>query len=291
MATMNIVCFGFGQVAKNFIKKINDNGVLFNLTTTSREETKNKKFENINYQSFQFTEKSFDKKLITKLEEADHILLSIAPVNGVDIVIKNFQNYLKSNKLKWITYLSATSVYGNHSGEWVDENSETKPTSPNGIERLKVEKEWMKLSDKFDFPFQIFRLSGIYSNQYNILTRLKSGEAKIINKKNHFFSRIHVEDIANILFNSLNRIKKKEIYNISDDRPAPAEEVAVYGVKLLGVDRPKIIEINEIESEMLKNFYKDSKKVNNKKMKKFFNYKLKYPTYVEGLNYIFNNSI
>ena len=291
MATMNIVCFGFGQVAKNFIKKINDNGVLFNLTTTSREETKNKKFENINYQSFQFTEKSFDKKLITKLEEADHILLSIAPVNGVDIVIKNFQNYLKSNKLKWITYLSATSVYGNHSGEWVDENSETKPTSPNGIERLKVEKEWMKLSDKFDLPFQIFRLSGIYSNQYNILTRLKSGEAKIINKKNHFFSRIHVEDIANILFNSLNRIKKKEIYNISDDRPAPAEEVAVYGVKLLGVDRPKIIEINEIESEMLKNFYKDSKKVNNKKMKKFFNYKLKYPTYVEGLNYIFNNSI
>jgi nucleoside-diphosphate-sugar epimerase len=291
MTAMNIVCFGFGQVAKNFIKKLNEERVLFNLSTTSRENSKNKKFENINYQSFQFTEKSFDKRLITKLEEADHILLSIAPVNGVDIVIKNFQNYFKSNKLKWITYLSATSVYGNHSGEWVDENSETKPTSPNGIERLKVEKEWMKLSDKFDFPFQIFRLSGIYSNQYNILTRLKSGEAKIINKKNHFFSRIHVEDIANILFNSLNRIKKKEIYNISDDRPAPAEEVAVYGVKLLGIDRPKIIEINEIENEMLKNFYKESKKVNNKKMKIFFNYKLKYPTYVEGLDYIFNNSI
>jgi nucleoside-diphosphate-sugar epimerase len=290
MTTMNIVCFGFGQVAKNFIKKINDNGVLFNLTTTSREETKNKKFENINYQSFQFTEKNFDKKFISKLQEADHILLSIAPVNGTDIVIKKFQNYFKPGKLKWITYLSATSVYGNHSGEWVDENSETKPTSSNGIERLKVEKEWMKLSDKFDLPFQIFRLSGIYSNQHNILTRLKSGDAKIINKKNHFFSRIHVEDIANILFNSLNFIKNKEIYNISDDKPASAEEVAMYGVKLLGVDKPKTIEINEIESEMLKNFYKDSKKVDNKKMKEFFNYKLKYPTYVEGLNYIFNNS-
>ena len=290
MTAMNIVCFGFGQVAKSFIKKINDDGVLFNLTTTSREETKNKKFENIDYQSFQFTEKSFDKKLISKLEEADHILLSIAPVNGADIVIKNFQNNFKPNKLKWITYLSATSVYGNHSGEWVDENSETKPTSQNGIERLKVEKEWMKLSEKFDLPIQIFRLSGIYSNQYNILTRLKSGEAKIINKKNHFFSRIHVEDIANILCNSLNLFKKKEIYNISDDKPASAEEVAMYGVKLLGVDKPKTIEINEIEGKMLKNFYKDSKKVDNKKMKEFFNYKLKYPTYAEGLNYIFNNS-
>ena len=288
---MNIICFGFGQVAKNFIKKLDDQGIPFKLTTTTRNDSKNKKFENINYESFQFTEKGFDKNFISRFEEADHIILSIAPINGVDIVIKNFQNYFKSKKLKWITYLSATSVYGDHKGEWVDESSETKPTSINGAERLKVEKEWMELASKFDLPFQIFRLSGIYSNQYNILTRLKSGEAKIINKKNHFFSRIHVEDIANILSSSLNHFKKKEIYNISDNLPASAEEVAMYGVKLLGTNKPKTIEINEIESEMLKNFYKDSKKVDNKKMKEFFNYKLKYPTFIQGLNYIFNNTI
>ena len=162
---MNIVCFGFGQVAQNFIKKLNDQGISFKLTTTSRERSKNKKFENINYESFQFTEKGFDKNFISRFEEADHIILSIAPINGVDIVIKNFQNYFKSKKLKWITYLSATSVYGDHKGEWVDESSETKPTSINGAERLKVEKEWMGLASKFDLPFQIFRLSGIYSNQ------------------------------------------------------------------------------------------------------------------------------
>jgi nucleoside-diphosphate-sugar epimerase len=291
MITKKIICFGFGQVAKNFIKKLNDQGVSFKLTTTSREESKSKKFENINYESFQFTEEGFDQNFISRFEEADYILLSIAPINGNDIVIKNFKNYFTSSKFKWITYLSATSVYGDHKGEWVDENSETKPTSSNGIERLKVEKQWMELATKFDLPFQIFRLSGIYSNQYNILKRLKSGEAKIINKKNHFFSRIHVEDIANILSSSLNNLKKKEIYNISDNQPASSEEVAMYGVKLLGTDKPKTIEINEIESEMLKNFYKDSKKVDNKKMKEFFNYKLKYPTYIEGLNYIFNNII
>ena len=42
---------------------------------------------------------------------------------------------------------------------------------------------------------------------------------------------------------------------------------------------------------MLQNFYKDSKKVDNKKMKAFFNYDLKYPTYKEGLDYIFNNGM
>ena len=291
MNAINIICFGFGQVAKNFIKRLKDQDATFKLTVTSREESKIKEFENVTYESFQFTKEGFDKNFLKRFEEADHILLSIAPIHGVDIVIKNLKDNFKSNKLKWITYLSATSVYGNHNGEWVDENSETKPTSPNGIERLKVEKEWMQLASKFDLPLQIFRLSGIYSNQFNILKRLKSGEAKIINKKNHFFSRIHVEDIANILSSSLNNFKKKEIYNISDNLPASAEEVAMYGVKLLGIDKPKTIEINEIESEMLKNFYKDSKKVDNKKMKEFFNHKLKHPTYVEGLNYIFNNTI
>ena len=290
MSAKNIICFGFGQVAKNFIKKLKDQGADFKLTTTSREESTTKEFENINYESFQFSEEGFDKKFLSRFKKADHVLLSIAPINGTDIVIKNLKDYFKSNKFKWITYLSATSVYGNHNGEWVNENSETKPTSSNGIERLKVEKEWMELARKFDLPFQIFRLSGIYSNQYNILNRLKSGEAKIINKKNHFFSRIHVEDIANVLTSSLNNFKKKEIYNISDNQPAPAEEVTMYGVKLLGIDKPKTLEINEIESEMLRNLYKDSKKVDNKKMKEFFNHKLKYPTYVEGLNYIFNNT-
>ena len=266
-------------------------GFPLNYQLHQEKSQKKKKFENINYESFQFTEKSFDKNFISRFEEADHILISIAPFNGGDIVVKNFQNYFKSKKIKWVTYLSATSVYGDHKGEWVDESSETKPTSQNGIERLKIEKEWMELATKFDLPFQIFRLSGIYSNKYNTLTRLQSGDSKIVNKKNHFFSRIHVEDVANVLSSSLNNFKKRAIYNISDNQPASAEEVTMYGVKLLGIDRPKTIEINDLESGMLKNFYKDSKKVDNKKMKEFFNYKLKYPTYVEGLNYIFNNII
>ena len=49
--------------------------------------------------------------------------------------------------------------------------------------------------------------------------------------------------------------------------------------------------LDKVEIEMLRNFYKDSKKVDNKKMKSFFKYDLKFPTYVEGLNYIFDNGI
>ena len=110
MSAKNIICFGFGQVAKNFIKKLKDQGADFKLTTTSREESTTKEFENINYESFQFSEEGFDKKFLSRFEEADHVLLSIAPINGIDIVIKNLKDYFKSSKFKWITYLSATSV-------------------------------------------------------------------------------------------------------------------------------------------------------------------------------------
>ena len=123
------------------------------------------------------------------------------------------------------------------------------------------------------------------------MKRLQTGKLQIVNKKDHFFSRNHIEEIANNLLKSLDNFKSNEIYNICDDKPAPQSEVAAYGAKLLKLEVPKPVKLEEVGSEMLQNFYKDSKKVDNKKMKSFFKYKLKYPTYVEGLDYIFDNSI
>ena len=289
MKNINIFCYGFGQVAKSFVNRLSLEGFKIHLSTTNRSETTFNKIGNVEYKSYKFENNNFDEEIFDKLKNSDHILISIPPIDGNDIVINNFSDSLKISNIKWITYLSATSVYGNHEGEWVNELSKTRPTSPLGINRLKVEEKWLSFVKKNNLPLQIFRLSGIYSNKNNPLLRLKSGNANIINKPNHFFSRIHVEDIANVLLKSLTNFKTNEIYNISDDKPASSQEVMSYAAKILKTDLPKTIEEQDIKSEMLKNFYKDSKKVSNKKMKKFFNYNLKFPTYIEGLNNISNN--
>ena len=289
MKDINIFCFGFGQVAKNFIKKLNKEKFNIKLSTTSRNQTKKKIFDNINYESFQLNENEIDKDINQRLLNSDYILISIPPEDGKDIVFENFSKVIKDARAKWITYLSATSVYGNHKGDWVTEKSKTKPSSINGTNRLTAENLWKNLCNKNELPFQIFRLSGIYSNENNTLIRLKHGEVKIVNKENHFFSRIHVEDIADVLFNSLFTFKSGEVFNISDDMPASSKDVTLYGAKILGLEKPKVIEVENIENVMIKNLYKDSKKVSNKKMKDFFKYKLKYPTYIEGLNYIRDN--
>ena len=289
MNSVSIFCFGFGQVAKNFLNKIKSENLKISLSTTSTSQTCQKSFNGVNYENFYFNNENYDHKLINKLKESEHILISIPPVKNIDLVIKNFSKIIEECKPKWITYLSATSVYGDHTGEWVNEESVTKATSKNGVARLKAEKSWLSLGISKNLPVQIFRLSGIYSNESNILLGLKSGNIKLVNKQNNFFSRIHVEDIANILFKSLSNFKSGEIYNISDDEPSASKEVTLHGAKLLNIDKPEMMEVEDIESEMLRNFYKDSKKVSNQKMKSFFNYNLKFPTYREGLFYIRNN--
>ena len=281
MKDINIFCFGFGQVAKNFIKKLNTEQYNINLSATSRSESSKKIFNGINYNSYLFNSEKFDQNLVVKLKEADHILVSIPPENQEDLVIKNFSKFIESSKVKWITYLSATSIYGDHNGEWVNENSKTNPISNNGIARLKAENAWVFLEKNKKIPVQIFRLSGIYSNEKNILIRLKSGGVKLINKKNHFFSRIHVDDISNILFKSLSKFKSGEIYNLSDDKPSTSEDVTLFGAKILNIENIEKIEVDQIKSEMLKNFYNESKKVSNKKMKSYFDYNLKFPSYIE----------
>ena len=291
MIKIKVFCFGFGQVAQYFVRKILKENRELELNITSRNKTNTTKFDGLNMNSYEFNENKKDDAMNSKIQEANFILVSIPPVNNEDIVVKNFKEIIKKTNVKWITYLSATSVYGNHEGEWVNEESETKPTSTSGIKRLKAENQWLQFSNENNLPLQIFRLSGIYSIENNILKRLISGQAKIFKKKNHFFSRIHVEDIANILFDSMKKFKRNEIYNISDDKPASQEEIATYGSKLLKLKSPELLELESLEDGMLKDFYKDSKKVDNQKVKKFFEYQFIYPTYKEGLDKIFNDII
>ena len=176
--------------------------------------------------------------------------------------------------------------------EWVNEESITKPTSPNGLARLEAEKSWLSLNINKNLPIQIFRLSGIYSNQNNILVRLKSGNVlKLLISKIIFFQEFMLKILQTHYLNLYLILSQEKYIIYLMTNLLHQKEVTLYGAKLLNLEKPKMIEFEDIENEMLKNFYKDSKKVSNKKMKNFFNYNLKFPTYIEGLSNIRDNFI
>ena len=66
----------------------------------------------------------------------------------------------------------------------MDENTNPKPSLERGIARLKAENEWLNYYRDYNLPLQIFRLTGIYSLESNVIKRLKKGTLKIVDKKN-----------------------------------------------------------------------------------------------------------
>jgi len=213
----------------------------------------------------------------------------------MNLYINQIEKKIKNNiQLEEIKIIDNTDAHRNHKSFQKGKLHlilEIKSNYLKNLKRLEAENQWLKYANENNLPLQIFRLSGIYSVENNILKRLISGQAKIIKKENHYFSRIHVEDIANILFDSMKKFKNNEIYNISDDKPASQEEIASYGSKLLNIKLPEFFELESLEDGMLKDFYKDSKKVDNQKVKNFFKYQFTYPTYKEGLDRIFNDMV
>ena len=76
------------------------------------------------------------------LEGATHILVTAPPENGVDTFFNLHGDHLALLRgLKWIGYMSTTSVYGDHRGSWVNEESVCKPTSAQGRDRLAAEED------------------------------------------------------------------------------------------------------------------------------------------------------
>ena len=119
MSKLKVFCFGFGQVAESFINKLVYEKKEFDLSITSRQETHQIEINNIKINSYQFSKDKIDNSIIKKLEDANYILISIPPIDGKDIVVKYLETNLKiKTNCKWITYLSATSVYGDHKGDW-----------------------------------------------------------------------------------------------------------------------------------------------------------------------------
>ncbi len=215
------------------------------------------------------------------LENITHLLISTAPTDDyADPFLHFHSERLKQMKnLKWIGYLSTTGVYGDQQGRLINEETQTRPTSTRGMQRLEAEELWQAQ----DLPLHIFRLSSIYGSGRGQLKSILSGRAKRIVKKNQYFSRIHVKDIAQILHASMMQPNPKRIYNLSDDDPCPPEEILDYLTQKLGLaPLPSVGVDDPILSPLMRSFYSESKKTDNQRIKKELGIKLKYPSYKEG---------
>lgn len=271
----HLFCFGLGYCAQHLSAELVKQS--YHISGTHRSVVLGEDPSNL-------TLYEFDK--LNKLpQDITHILISVPPRGNTDQVIERFAQSINNlPNLEWLAYLSATSVYGDHQGAWVDENTPVSLDFPFSRPRIMAENQWLNLWNNHKVPVHIFRLAGIYGPGRSEVEKALARQSRIIKKDGHVFSRIHVEDIVGALQSSINYPTPGEIFNIADDLPAAHEDVVRFTSELLGIPAPNTEDFETaMMTDMLRYFYSKCARVSNKKAKELLHWHLRYPSYREGI--------
>jgi nucleoside-diphosphate-sugar epimerase len=274
--TKSMFIFGAGYTAGYLSKTLTEQGWIV-YGTTRRQE----RFDEI-AKSGAHPLLIDDPAMSERLSACSHVLISAGPSENGDPTLYAYQSVFVENRFEWVGYLSTTGVYGGTEGEWVDEDTPLHPTTTRGQQRKLAEEAW---SDVPNLPLHIFRLAGIYGPGRGPFSKVKSGKAQRIIKKDQVFSRIHVEDIVQVLSASIAAGTNGGIYNVCDNYPAPPQDVIGYAAELLGLPIPPAIAFEDANlSPMGRSFYAENKRAANERIKSELRIVLKYPDYKTGLD-------
>lgn len=259
----HMLIFGLGYTASRLADRLRSEG--WQVTATRREETDN---------AIAFDDET---SVLAAIGDATHIISSVPPSrNGREPVLDHYGEAIKAASLQWTGYLSSTGVYGDVKGAWVDESA------PIGSGRRKARSEadlgWQALRD----DVRVLRLPGIYGRGRNPITRVQQGKAKRVDVPGQVFSRIHVDDIVAAVIASFDG--PAGVYNISDDLPAPQHEVIAHAARLIGMELPPLLSLEQADlSASALGFYEENRRVANGKAKRLLGWKPQYPDFKAGM--------
>ena len=279
---MKLVIFGLGFTSEAFLRLAGErfSSVLATVRTPEKAAQKSRP----GCEVVVLNADHADPKIAEALNKADAVLISAGPDEVGDPVLRRFAHEIETSpSIKWIGYLSTIGVYGDADGGWVDESVPPRPSHTRTLRRVEVEKEWVALGKRSGKATQIFRLAGIYGPGRNPIINLDQRAQRVI-KKGQVFNRIHVEDIAQVLMASIAKPRNGAIYNVSDNEPAPPQDVLLFAAEITGREPPPEVPFEHAEmSEMARSFYADNKRVSNRLIREELGVTLRYPTYREGV--------
>lgn len=280
---MRLFVFGLGFSAQTFIHELSS--TWSHVAGTVRQQDKAERLRLKGIEAYALGEAGGEEAIAHVIRQADAILVSTPVSAEGDPTLSRFKETIATAAhAKWIGYLSTTGVYGDHGGAWIDETASLNPKSRASQQRVEAEQAWLALGRETGVPVQVFRLTGIYGPGRNALVNLAKNTARRIIKPGQVFNRIHVADIAQVLAASLHRPRARAIYNVSDDEPAPQQDVVEYAARLAGIEPPPAIAFEDADLlPTARSFYSENKRVSNGLIKEEFGLRLRYPTYREGL--------
>ena len=286
-----LLCFGLGYSAEHFVRAYGDGfeRIVGTARGAERAAVLNAHFSG-RLKALVFDGSVAVPDVVDAIRDAALVLVSVPPQESGDPVLRIFASeFAHARRLCALVYLSTVGVYGDHDGEWVDEDTPVHPATPRARNRRAAEQAWQDFGKSRGIAVAVLRLAGIYGPGRNALTRVARGDGRRIVKPGQVFNHIHVDDIAQAIDAALAQ-RANGIFNVTDDAPAPAGDPLSYAAGLLGAPPPPEIPYEQaalLMSPMTKSFWQECRRVKNDRLKRELGVSLRYPTYREGLSALF----
>lgn len=184
-----------------------------------------------------------------------------------------------------VVYLSTTGVYGDCAGAWITEDQLTRPGTARGRRRLAAEHVLRAWGEAAGVPIMILRVPAIYGPGRLPVERLRQGVPVVREEESPFTNRIHADDLARVCLAAAER-GAPGVYNISDGHPTTMTYYFNRVADLLGLPRPPVVSMEEackIFSPAMLSYLKESRRLDNRKMREELKMKLRYPDLESGL--------
>ena len=143
---------------------------------------------------------------------------------------------LDGTHLRRVLFVSSSAVYGEHHGDWVDEDTPAAPAGFNGSALLEAEQSLAAWPTRAI----VLRLAGLYGpGRLQLLDRLRAGMARAARDTPHWANRIHVDDAARAIAHLLQLTDPQSCYLGVDSTPLPLHVLYDELARLIGAPPPR----------------------------------------------------
>lgn len=177
-------------------------------------------------------------------------------------------------------YLSSSGLYGDGPDDeaWIDEDTPVVHGDPDMAHVHADEREVATCSFE-RVRTVILRLAPVYGPGRGVRERLKKGEYRLLDDGEHAISRIHIDDVARVVFAAEERAPARALYLVADDEPTTQRAYATYLCERMGLPLPPARKI--FEPGAPKVAFRN-RRIRNAKLKRELGLELQYPTFREG---------
>ncbi len=188
-----------------------------------------------------------------------------------------------------LVYGSTSGVYGDCAGQFVSESSPLRPRTPRAQRRADAEQAVRHFGRAAHVRASILRIPGIYAPDREGGTprqRLLRGTPVLQAADDVYTNHIHADDLARAVLAAMWRGKPQRIFNASDDTQMKMGDYFDLAADLYGLPRPPRIPRSTAQSDLplsLLSFMSESRRLDNRRLKRELRLVLRYPTVAEGL--------